>query len=84
MGDLGSISGWEIPPGEANGYPLTPGFWPAVHGAAKSQTRLSLSLLLQQCTVSQLKLICKTIKLNKLKEKLFSHIEKQAVHDSDA
>ena len=60
------------------------GLWPAVHGAAKSQTWLSLSLLLQQCPVSQLKLICKTIKLNKLKEKLFSHIEKQAVHDSDA
>ena len=50
MGDLGSIPGSGRSPGEGNGYPLEysglenpvdRGAWPAVHGAAKSRTRLS-------------------------------------------
>ena len=51
MGDLGSISGLGRSPGEGNGNPLqysclenpTDGaaWWAAVHGVAKSRTRLS-------------------------------------------
>ena len=50
-GDPGSIPGWERSPGEGNGYPRQysclensmdkESWWAAVHGAAKSWTRLS-------------------------------------------
>ena len=50
-GDLGSIPGSGISPGEGNGNPLQysclkssmvrGAWWPTVHGVAKSQTRLS-------------------------------------------
>ena len=51
MGDLGSIPGSGRSPGEGNGNPLQSSclenpmdkeaWWATVHGAAKSQTRLS-------------------------------------------
>ena len=50
-GDLGSIPGSGISPGEGNGYPLQYSFlqnsmdrgawWATVHGVAKCQTQLS-------------------------------------------
>ena len=50
VGDLGSIPGWGRSPGEGNGNPLQysclenpmdgGAWWAAVHGVAKSQTRL--------------------------------------------